>query len=260
MNPVGCKSLQPLLNAFIDGELGGAEMIRVSQHLEDCDACALEVDSLRGVGGLLRRAAADEAAVPPMLGLAAGVIARIGAEEAQSWRGVLRRGVDDWHWVIVGGGSVAATFVSVVFVAALLLFGPVPIREDSLSALINNLGAPAGRLLIEATPKGDTKDSMLMEVDNDAKPDGADSPRVVTAMLGLPTERDYLDALTNALAPQGHLVELSAMPEGYRRYTEWLLDNMNRFRLGDRMVASAGPLSVYKIRLVTNTAVSAKME
>jgi len=260
MIPVGCKSLEPFLNAFVDGELGGVEMIRVSQHLEDCGACAQEVESLRGVGGLLRGAAADEAVVPPMLGLAAGVIARIGAEEAQSWRGVLRRGVDDWHWVIVGGGSVLATFVSVLFVGALLLFGPVPIREDSLSALINNLGAPAGRLLIEATTKGDPKDPMLMEVDTGTPSSGGGSARVMPAMLGMPTERDLVDALTNAVVPKGRLVELSAMPESERRYTELLLDNINRFRLAGVSVASTGSLSVYKIRLVTNTAVSAKME
>ena len=63
MNPVGCKSLEPFLNAFVDGELGGAEMLRVSQHLEACNECAQEVEGLRGIGGLLRRAAADEAAL-----------------------------------------------------------------------------------------------------------------------------------------------------------------------------------------------------
>jgi hypothetical protein len=194
-----------------------------------------------------------------MPGLASGVIARIGAEEAQSWRGFLHRGVDDWHWAIVGGGSVAATFVSMLFASALLLFGPVPVREDSLSALINNLGAPAGRLLIEATAARDTRDSMLMEVDTGDASSGGGA-RVMPAMLGLPTERDLVDALTAALLPQGRLIELSSMAEGDRRYTESLLDNISRFRLADAMVASTGPLSVYRIRLVTNTGVSAKME
>jgi putative zinc finger protein len=260
MIPIECKSYEPFLNAFVDGELGGVEMLRVSQHLEDCRACAIEVESLRDVGATLRGAAAGEAAVPPMLGLAAGVIARIGAEEAQSWRGVLRRGVDDWHWAIVGGGSVLATFVSVLFVGALLLFGPVPVREDSLAALISNLGAPAGRILIEATPKGDAKDSMLMEIETGANAEGVQHARVMPAMLGLATERDYVDALTNAVAPQGRILDLSAMSESYRRYTESLLDNITRFRLGDPIIAATATLSVHKIRLVTNTAVSAKME
>ena len=152
MTTVACKAVHSQFNEFVDGELAGAEMLRVSQHLETCVTCADAVAGLRGLGAVLREAASVEAAVPPMLGLAGGVVSRIAAEESQSWRGIFRRGVDDWHWVIVGGGSVAATFISVVFAAALLLFGPVPVREDSLSALISNLGAPAGRLLIEATP------------------------------------------------------------------------------------------------------------
>lgn len=261
MNPVGCEALQLHLNAFVDGELAGAEMLRVLQHLEACDDCTQEVEHIRSVGSLLRDAAAVEAVTPPMLGLAPGVIARIGAEEAQSWRGVIRRGVDDWHWVIVGGGSVAATFMSVVFAGALLLFGPVPVREDSLSALITNLGVPAGRLLIEATQAGAPKDSMLREVDTGgAYSSEAGNPRVMPAMLGLPTEGDLVGLLTNAIVPAGRLVELASMPEGERRYTESLLDNISRFRMGDSMFASASPLTVHRIRLVTNTSVSAKME
>ena len=45
-----------------------------------------------------------------------------------------------------------------------------------------------------------------------------------------------------------------------RRHTLSILDDLSRFRFRDAMVASAGPLSVYRIRLVTNTGVSAKME
>ena len=60
--------------------------------------------------------------------------------------------------------------------------------------------------------------------------------------------------------PQGRLVDLASMPADERRYTESLLDDLSRFRFGDAMVASASPLSVYRIRLVTNTGVSAKME
>ncbi len=259
MTTVACKAVHSQFNEFVDGELAGAEMLRVSQHLETCVTCADAVAGLRGLGAVLREAASVEAAVPPMLGLAGGVVSRIAAEESQSWRGIFRRGVDDWHWVIVGGGSVAATFISVVFAAALLLFGPVPVREDSLSALISNLGAPAGRLLIEATQGRDAKDARLIEVDTGDEFASAGS-RVMPAMLGLPTERDLVGALTSALVPQGHLVDLASMAADDRRHTLSILDDLSRFRFRDAMVASAGPLSVYRIRLVTNTGVSAKME
>jgi len=255
MSPNTCASLREHLGAYVDGELSGVEMIRVSQHLEDCADCASRIDELRGIGGLLRDAPLADAPAPSLAGMASGVITRVRAESAQSWRHFFRRGVDDWHWLIVGGGSVVATFASMVFASALLFFGPDPARPDSLSALITNLGSRAGTLLIEATPVGDDKDSMLMEVDTGNQ--RADGDVVVPAMLGFPTERDLVDALNQAVVPQGRLVELSAMPEVERRYTESLLDNINRFRLGESTYG-AGPLTVHRVRLVTNTGVSAK--
>jgi hypothetical protein len=256
MSPNTCDSLREHLGAYVDGELAGAEMLRVSQHLEDCADCARLVDEDRGIGGLLRETMLAAPPTPSLAGLASGVITRVRAESAQSWRNVFRRGVDDWHWLIVGGGSVLATFVSMVFASALLFFGPDPARPDSLSALITNLGSSAGRLLVEATPVGDDKDSMLMEVDSGNQ--RADGDVVIPAMLGFPTERDLVDALNQAVVPQGRLVELSAMPEVERKYTESLLDNINRFRLGEPTYGSMGPLNVHRVRLVTNTGVSAK--
>jgi hypothetical protein len=256
MSPNTCESLREHLGAYVDGELAGAEMLRVSQHLEECDHCAGRIDELRGIGGLLRDTMLAGPPTPQLAGLASGVITRVRAESAQSWRHFFHRGVDDWHWLIVGGGSVVATFASMVFASALLFFGPDPARPDSLSALITNLGSSAGRLLIEATPVGDDKDSMLMELDTGNQ--RADGSAVMPAMLGFPTERDLVNALNQAVVPQGRLVELAAMPEIERRYTESLLDNISRFRLGESTYGSTGPLTVHRVRLVTNTGVSAK--
>jgi len=258
MNPVECKALRLQLGAFVDGELAGVEMLRVSQHLESCSNCTQEVADLRAVGMLLRDAAAFEATTPAMCGLAGGVIARVRAESAQSWRGLFQHAIEDWHWAIVCGGSVTATFVT-VFTSAVLLFGPLPVREDSLRSLITNLGSSAGTLLIEAAPAGDDKDSMLMQVDTGVASGADREMRVLTAMLGLPTERDLVDALTNVVVPKGRLLDLSSMPENDRRYTESLLDNISRFRLGEPGLGSPGPLTVHRVRLVTNTGVSAKM-
>ena len=49
------------------------------------------------------------------------------------------------------------------------------------------------------------------------------------------------------------------MPEGERRYAESLLDNMSRFRMGEPAYGSSSALNVHRVRLVTNTGVSAKM-
>ena len=136
MTTVACEAVHSQFDAFVDGELPGTEMLRVSQHLDACQACAETVADLREVGDVAARGGlgggggAADARPRGRRGLAESP-----RRNRQSWRGAFRRGVDDWHWVIVGGGSVAATFVSVVFAAALLLFGPVPVREDSLSAL-----------------------------------------------------------------------------------------------------------------------------
>ena len=213
MNSVSCDTLRRDLGAFVDGELAGTEMLRVSEHLEECAHCATEVEDLRGVGSLMRDAAVSQPLPPSFAGLAGGVITRVRAESAQSWHSLFRSAIEDWHWVIVGGGAVVATFVSMVFAAALLLFGPVPVREDSLSALINNLGSPAGRLLIEATTAADRRDPMLMEVVTGSAGGGSDA-RVIPAMLGFPTERDLVFALTAALVHQGRgLVELARCPK-----------------------------------------------
>ena len=133
--------------------------------------------------------------------LRAASSARVRAESAQSWRHFFHRGVDDWHWLIVGGGSVVATFASMLFASALLFFGPDPARPDSLSALITQPGIERGRLLIEATPVGDDKDSMLMELDTGNQ--RADGNAVMPAMLGFPTERDLVECVESGRRAAG---------------------------------------------------------
>ena len=110
--------------------------------------------------------AVQQESVPPALdGLAGGVISRVRAESAQSWRAVFDRAFDDWHWTLVGAGSVASTFLTTTFLSMILAFGPAPRSEDSLSALISNLGSPAGMLFVYVAPSGDNGDSVLLQVD-----------------------------------------------------------------------------------------------
>ena len=114
---VTCESVRPQLSAFADGELPGGEMLRVAEHLDLCRECASEVADIRGLGDGLRAAASGFSMPPALAGLADGVISRVRAEAAQSWRGVFSRAIEDWHWAVVGLGSLAATTTNLLFVS-----------------------------------------------------------------------------------------------------------------------------------------------
>jgi anti-sigma factor RsiW len=140
------------LGAFVDGELSGADRMRVHQHLAECSNCAAEAEALGELGEVLRTGAGTSDPEPGAFdGLAGGVISRVRAERAQSWHGFLDRCMDDWHYAIVGAGAVTAAFISIAFVSA-KRSSPAPERDDSLAALIANLNSPAGTLFVEATP------------------------------------------------------------------------------------------------------------
>ncbi len=248
------------LGAFVDGELSGAERLGVSRHLVTCESCAAYVRELEEVGGSLRNAAETTSAPIELDGLAGGVISRIRAERDQSWRGFVERLLDDWHYVIVGTGAVAAAFVSIAIVSLMLEFGPQPEREDSLAALISNLNTSAGTLFVEATPlSGRDRSSMLMQVNNDlVMPDDSLPGGVVPIVLRYATEQEFVGALSDAMTRDGRLLELRSMSAQQRRYTESLLDAIGRLRAGQTGFSSAGSLNVHSLWLVTNTGVTAK--
>ncbi len=259
MKPLGCRNQR--LGAFVDGELSGADRMRVFHHLSVCKSCAAEAEFIGGLGDVLRQAVTSDARVPAELdGLSGGVISRVRAERAQSWRGFYERMVDGWHYAIVGSGALAAAFVSIVFVSLMLEFGPTPERDDSLAALISNLNSPAGTLFVEATPLGGKdRSSMLMLVNNDlAVPDESMSAGAVPVVLRYATEQEFVGALSDAMTHDGRLLELRSMTAQQRRYTEGLLDAIVRMRSGQTAFSSAGSLNVHSLWLVTNTGVTAK--
>src|SRR4030095_8515813 len=118
-----CDVIREELDAFVDGELRGADLRRVADHLDGCGPGRDEIEERSKLGGLIRDTVAGGYHQPIPPGLAAGVVARTRAESYFSWRAGLSRAVDDWHWVIVGGGAVTSTFVAMLFCAGLLLFG-----------------------------------------------------------------------------------------------------------------------------------------
>jgi hypothetical protein len=249
-----CDALRDDLDAFVDGELRGADLRRVADHVETCRRCADEVESRQDLGGLIRESVADGYQLSVSSGLAAGVVARIRAESYFSWRSGLVRAVEDWHWVIVGGGAVCATFLSMLFCSVLLLFGTAAPDGDSLSALGRNMSNSPGSLYAEVSRPGIDGELMLVQLGDG---EGSIVP-LPLVMRRNDEEKQFVDALGEALIRRGAFVQLASMPEAERRYAEWLLDNIARVRRSEPAVGALGSLTVHRLHLVTNTDVTAK--
>lgn len=249
-----CDSIRDELDAFVDGELRGAELRRVADHLETCRRCAEEVETRQTLGGLIRDSVADGYRHSIPGGLAAGVVARVRAESYFSWRAAAGRAVEDWHWVIVGGGAVAATFVSMLFCSALFLFGATAPEQGSLASLGTNLLNSSGSLYAEVSQPGGNREVMLVQLDNG---EGSTTPFPLVSGRG-EEERRLVEALGQVLIRQGSFVELASMPASERRYALWLLDNIARVRRSEPAVGALGTLTINRLHWVTNTAVTAK--
>jgi anti-sigma factor RsiW len=50
----GCAEVEPLHSAWVDGSLDADARVRVSGHLQDCDACRADVEGLERTRALLR--------------------------------------------------------------------------------------------------------------------------------------------------------------------------------------------------------------
>lgn len=250
----GCSSIQRDLGAFVDDELGGAERLSIARHLQECGVCAAEAQALRGLGDLLRAGAPVEVHQDDLAGLASSVVSRFKAESQASWRAFLERACDGWHWAIVGAGSVAATLVSTSILSLILAFGPAAPREDSLSALMNNLGSPAGYFFVFVSPVGDDEDTSLMQVEN-GRPTAS---RMVTALAvsashRQTTEADLVLELATMVTHEGRALTLSTMGPEARRRTVELLEELEQKRLRSmRRGDSKRSLNVREVRLVTS--------
>ena len=221
-----CAAVRPQLGAFVDDELVGVDMLRVRDHLDECARCRAEIETVREMGSLLRAAAGQH--TPDMPGLASGVISRVRAERAQSWRGTVARAVEDWHWAIVGLGSMAGTTASALIIASVLWFGPAPERGDSLAAMLSDLSVKETMFVVR--PAGQSWEQMAWRVagGGDASAGSFSRAPVMFVFPGA-SEEDLVGALAEAL-PRGRLMRLDSMPEADRRYTELLLDHLNKIR------------------------------
>jgi hypothetical protein len=249
-----CRVIARDVGPFVDGELSLSRRAAVARHLELCEACARLARSIGEIGEALRGMPAVD--TPPFDGLAASVVTRTRAEAAQSWTSLFNRAFDDWHWMIVGSGSVAATFVAVMILSLMLSFGPAPLRGDSLSALMANLGSPAGALFVCASPTGASQDVRLFQIENGQPPVSRMTTELMSSPCDLP-EADVVEALAAAVTGAGgRVVKLDAMHPARREYTEGLLTEIRR--RGTRPFEVGRTVDVHELRLITGLAVVAK--
>lgn len=250
-----CDSIRDELDAFVDGELRGAELRHVAQHLENCRRCTEEIEVRQSLGGLIRESVAGAYHEPIPTGLAAGVVSRVRAESYFSWRAGLGRAVDDWHWVIVGGGALSATCVS-MFLCSVLLFSATGTPDaDSLNALGTSLRSSPGSLYAEVSrPGGGDDDLMLVRIDT-----GTGGPATVPVSLRPSSEeRRLVDALGKTLQSGGPFIHWLEMTPDEREYATALLASIARARRAEPAVGSMGALTVHRLHLVTNTDVVVK--
>jgi anti-sigma factor RsiW len=259
MLPAGCHAFGADLGPFLDGELDGVRMLRMSRHLETCEACTSALADMRLIGGTLRDMAPADPPLAVFDGLASSMVSRTRAESAVSWRSTLSRGLDDWHWAIVGGGAIAATFVSTSLLSVILAFGPAPQREDSLSALATDLSSPAGFLFAFASPTGEAgQDVQMLQVEN-GRPA---APRLVSDLVAprshaSASEAELVDRFQRIVTQGGRVLALESLGPEQRASAEALLTEITRLRSRDTE-PPARSFDVYELRLFTSTSVTAK--
>jgi hypothetical protein len=234
MSRHGCDAIQQQLGPFVDGELTGAERLRVVHHLDQCENCASELGGLRALGETIRTlSGASEPHAPDLAGLAAGVISRSRAEADLSWRAWFERASEDWHWVIVGTGAVAATFVSALLLSAILAFGPEPERRDSLAGIYSHLQPDL--VLAFATPMPLPQDIVLLSAEHQPGP-----ARVGTAWTAAAywprVEAHLVEELVWTVTRGGSAARLDEGDPTDRLIQEALLEEITRLRLAEPMM------------------------
>ena len=240
-----CSSVRRRLPAFHDRELPISELIAIESHVSECAPCASELKDLRGVGNLLRLAAAPGPA-DDWTGLQSGVISRMGAEEHESWTARTRRMFDDLHLVWIGLTAAVATIVCGAAALSLVHFAS-PEREDSLASMIQVISAPTG------------SDLNPVNFDKFLQVPTVPERGAIEFMLAQPMTRDEVVLALNAVVTQdGRVSGLSVLsPESHPREVNPILKVLSsaRFEPG-RMGAS--PVAVNLVWLLAHTTVKAK--
>lgn len=243
------------LGAFVDNELAGHDRVRVAAHVRACASCSEILEAAVSLGHVLRSVGPDEQQLECQVdGLAPRVLGRIRAEEGASVKHWFVEVFDGLRWALVGAGALGGTALTTGLVCSVLMFGPAPAREDSLSALLGNLGRPPGYLFVLVSSVGRDEFTALLQVEN-GQPTAS---RSVTALAGgatpasrRPSEAQLVDELASTVTRHGRVRSLGSMDRATRRRAEALFDELTSLRGGAR-VAIDRRVSVHGLRLVTS--------
>lgn len=253
MSALRCLYVIRALGAYVDDELPGAERLQVSEHLATCPACADEELSLRGLGDSLRLVGARTAMPPDALaGLAGGVTSRIFAEEQQSWSAAWGRAFEDWHWVAVGVGSLAAALVSFTL-ASVMVYSSI--------AQLMQMNARAGTLYLIALPQGGQGEPVVMEYEESLTstqgPARADASLAMPASFGWQAEQALVAALDATLMRNDHTANLRDLSSDDREEILALLKEIAQIRYQEPVRRPGGLTNVSGMHLVMTTSVVA---
>jgi hypothetical protein len=244
-----CPEVLRALEAYADDELPGASRLVISEHLEECLGCASELSSLRGIGEALRLGSEYNRALSPALaGLASGVTSRIHAEQAQSWRALLSRMFEDWHWVAVGLGSMAGALITFVLASTMVV--------SSITQLAQ-MNARAGTLYIIALPESGRGVPIMLEFEQSLGSAQSDARRAVPASIGWQAERALVSALDEALLRSGRPASLVGLSRTDREEILALLQEIADFRDVAPARRPGGLTNVSGIHLDVRTSVTA---
>jgi hypothetical protein len=140
---LSCLTARHRLAAFYDGELTIAEQVNVEGHLRDCGRCATEARQYRAVGDALRAgAAARQAPIGAIDGLAESVVSRLKAENEESLAGKFSRMFEDLHLIWAGLGASGAALACLALVIGVLHFAVTAERPDSIAGLLAAMASP----------------------------------------------------------------------------------------------------------------------
>ena len=139
MLTMSCTDVRRELSAYFDEELSIGERIAITDHLENCPGCAVEIDDLIAMRDALQvENRSDQGAWAPLLSrLQSDIIERAAAEERVSLATWTRELLEDRRRAFATTGAALAAVVLVVLGVCQLGLGTKG-HPDSLAALLEH--------------------------------------------------------------------------------------------------------------------------
>jgi Putative zinc-finger len=250
MTLLACQSVRERLVLFHDGELSVDEHILVQSHVEECRWCAAEVAQLSAIGNALRDAAAElQPSAEMMASLQPNVVGRVQAEAQQALPARVARMFEDMHFVWAGFGATAAALLCAGVVSTMLNLA-VPVRADSLSAILTTLGSP-----------GSDENPLLFVYPQMSIPRVVPPNTMPTAFSSEDRDtEDVVFALAAVVTQEGRIANPEVLLANRREREKYirLVDALTKARFEPAQLAGS-PVAVNMVWLFARTTVRAKM-